>query len=233
MAHAAETLERAEHMSHAGGGHGHGAGQGDRLSMYIGITMAILSVLLAFTASRVGFERAELVQYMVDQEHAHLKYQSHDIKHYMALLNLQQMHAETSKTEDMIALAKSAKRFQGESVAAKAWADAYDPIVAAHSEAQEEYEHAQLAAEIGIVMASIALLLKRRAVWGLALILGLVSVVMTTTIWKHTAHVLESAEEKAEHAEKAYHELRHGNKDEATDDELVEAVMKLQTEAVK
>ena len=177
MAHAAETLERAEHTSHAGhGGHGHG-GHGDDggLSTRIGITMAVLGVLLAFTASRVGFERAELVQWLVDQEHAHLKYETQDMKHRIAILTLQQLHAsaDPSKTqkrrgrhrEDGAALAEESKL-------ANVWVHSYDAIVAAHSEAQEEYEHSQLAAELGIVIASIALLLKRRVAWLTAVGLG-------------------------------------------------------------
>jgi len=38
----------------------------------------------------------------------------------------------------------------------KKWADSYEPLVEAHFDAAESYEHAQLIAEIGIVMASLA-----------------------------------------------------------------------------
>ena len=72
MSHAAESLERAEHTGHAG----HGGHDGSPLPMRVGITMAILGVLLAFAAARVGYERAELVQYLVEQQHAHAKYQA-------------------------------------------------------------------------------------------------------------------------------------------------------------
>jgi hypothetical protein len=47
-AHAA--LEHSEHIAHAGLG-------GDRLGTYIGVTMAILGVLLAFSSAMVGSER--------------------------------------------------------------------------------------------------------------------------------------------------------------------------------
>jgi len=227
MSHAAESLERAEHASHAG--HSHGT-DGDKLPTRIGITMALLGVLLAFNASKVGYERAELVQYLVDQQHAHLKYQAQDIKHRVAMLSLQQMHAEPdalkANAADMIAIANSARRYSKEAELASEWVDAYDPIVAAHAEAQEEYEHAQLAAELGIVVASIALLLKRRLAWFLALGLGLTSVVMLTVTWRHTAHALAGAEAKAEEAEKSFLQLRQAGKTTDADQALVDEVLK-------
>lgn len=230
MGHATESLERAEHAAHAGHGD-HGSNDGNPLPMRVGITMAMLGVLLAFAATRVGYERAELVQYLVDQQHAHAKYQAQDIKHRAAMLSLQQLHAtaEGSKVNaaDMVTIAKSANRYLAESQAAKIWVDAYDPIVAAHSGAQEELEHAQLAAELGIVLASIALLLKRRAPWILGMLLGAASVVLLVITIRHTAHKLEGTEAKVEEAGKAYRALREAGKSAESDQVLVDEVLKM------
>ena len=232
MGHAIESLERAEHTGHAGhDGHGtHDGHDRNPLPMRVGITMAILGVLLAFAAARVGYERAEMVQYLVDQQHAHAKYQAQDIKHRSAILSLQQLHAtaEGSKVNaaDMVTIAKSANRYFAESQAAKVWVDAYDPIVAAHSAAQEEFEHAQLAAELGIVLASIALLLRRREPWLLGVLLGVCCVVLLAITFRHTSHKLEGTEAKMEEAGKSYRALRDSGKTIEVDQALVDDVLK-------
>lgn len=198
--------------------------------MRIGITMAILGVLLAFAAARVGYERAELLQYLIDQEHAHAKYQAQDIKHRTAVLALRQLHAFAGESKidpsDMIATANSVTRYLAESEAAKLWGDSYDPIVAAHSHAQEEYEHGQLAAELGIVLASIALLLKNRIVWGASAILGVGAIVLLAMTYQHTSHALAGAETKMEEAEKNYRTLRDKDKTTDIDQALVDEVLK-------
>jgi hypothetical protein len=198
--------------------------------MRVGITMAILGVLLAFAAARVGYERAELVQYLVDQQHAHAKYQAQDIKHRSAVLSLQQLHAtaETTKVNatDMVTIARSANRYLAEAQAAKEWVDAHDPIVAAHSAAQEEFEHAQLAAELGIVLASIALLLRRREPWLLGILLGAACVVLLVMTFRHTAHKLEGKEARLAETEKVYRALRDAGKTTQEDQALVDEVLK-------
>jgi hypothetical protein len=227
MSHAAESLERGEHTGHAG----HAGGDGNPLPMRVGITMAILGVLLAFAAARVGFERAELVQYLVEQQHAHAKYQAQDIKHRSAILSLQQLHAVTTEgakvnATDMVTIANSANRYYAEAQAAKSWVDAYDPVVAAHSVAQEEYEHAQLAAELGIVLASIALLLRRREPWLAGIFLGVCAIVLLVMTYRHTSHELDGAEAKLGTTETAYRTLREAGKTTDVDQALVDDVLK-------
>jgi hypothetical protein len=228
MAHASETLERAEHTAHAG--HGHGGHDANPLPMRIGITMAILGVLLTITAARVGYERTELVQYLVEQQHAHAKYQAQDVKHRTAVLTLQQLHAFAGESKvnpnDMVAIAKSVERYLEESKVAQTWVDAYDPMIAAHSEAQEEYEHAELAAELGVVIASIALLLRRKSAWLLAIMLGALAVGLVGKCYLHTGHVVAEAEEKIDESEKHYHALREANKTTDVEKALVDEVLK-------
>jgi hypothetical protein len=228
MAHAHETLEHAEHTAHAG--HGHGGHDPSPLPMRIGITMAILGVLLAFSAARVGYERTELVQYLVEQQHAHAKYQAQDVKHRVAVLTLQQMHAFAGESKfnpsDMVAIAKSVDRYLEESKAAQEWVDAYDPMIAAHAEAQEEYEHGELAAELGVVIASIALLLRRKSAWLAAIILGGVAVGLVGKSYVHTRHEVAEAEEKINEHEKRYRTLREANKTTDSEQALVDEVLK-------
>src|SRR5258708_35121433 len=90
-----DTLEHTEHITHAAHGHddGHGSDPKQRLGTYIGITMAVLGVLLAFCAAKVGGERTELVQALVQQSNAHAQYHAQDVKHRVAVIGLQQVHA--------------------------------------------------------------------------------------------------------------------------------------------
>jgi hypothetical protein len=224
MAHAPEKLEHAHHVAH-GGGHDSGP-----LSMKVGITMAVLGVVLAFSAAKVGGERTELVAALVGQQHAHANYQAQDIKHRVAMLTLQNLHAEAEvgKTgaADMLAMARSADRYLRESDVAKTWVDAFDPLIEARTESQEEYEHGQLAAELGIVIASIALLLKRRLPWLAALALGALAIAQLGRTYAHTSHRVHDAEAKIEAAEKAFDDTRAANKTTAADKALVDEVLR-------
>jgi type II secretory pathway pseudopilin PulG len=219
---AAEQLEHAHHVAH-GGGHDTGP-----LSMRVGITMAILGVILAFAAAKVGGERTELVQALVDQQHANANYQAQDVKHRVAILALQNLHAEAevgkTNAKDMLGMALSAERYEKEAEIAKRWVDAFDPMIETISESQEHYERGQLAAEFGIVIASIALLLKRREPWFLAMALGLLSVVLIFMTWQHAHATVHEAEENVASAETAFDTARAANKTSAIDQALIDEV---------
>jgi hypothetical protein len=221
---AAETLEKAHHVGHSGHDH-------DPLSMRVGITMAILGVILAFSAAKVGGERTELVQALVDQQHANANYQAQDIKHRVAILSLQNLHAELepgkANAKDMLGMAGSAERYVKEAAVAKSWVDAFDPMIEAISESQEHYERAQLAAEFGIVIASIALLLKRREPWFLAMALGLLSVALLAMTYHHTHDTVHDAKAKIDVAETSFDELRAANKTNEADQALVDEVKRM------
>ena len=222
MAHAVETLEHAKHIAHAGDG------THNSLSMCVGITMATLGVLLAAAAAKVGGERTELVKALVEQQHAHSKYQAQDIKHRVAVLSLQQTHAfrQSDKLNgpDMLALVSSIDRYHVESVAARAWVEAYDPAIRAHTLAQEEYELTQLAAEFGIVLASIALLLRRRLPWLLAIGLGGLGVFEMYATYAHVRRVVRQSESTIEERAKTYLDLREEGKTDVADQALVDEV---------
>src|SRR5262249_25636415 len=156
----------------------------------------------------VGGQRTELTQALVDQQHAHAKYTQADIKHRVAVLTLQQLHAEAqpgvTSAADMLLIANTIERYLGEAQRADKWVETYDPLIEAHAEGQEQYEHAQLAAEIGIVVASIALLLRRREPWLFAIIFGVVAIALLARTYWHTHGAVHDAEVKAEETEKAW-----------------------------
>jgi hypothetical protein len=268
MGGAHEVAEKIEHVGHEGHGGGH---DGGGIAKYIGLTMAILGVLLAVCSAMVGAERTELTKTMVEQANVYNEFQASSTKYRVLLGTLQQLYAQTPSrkltaeasarldqiqvpTEQQPELAaqkiifketvtllqprkseiegflENVGRFQDERKAARAWADSYDGEVKVHFEASEHFEKGQLLAEIGIVIASIALLLHSRLAWfaSIGALVGCVGVAGTT--WASTKHELAEAKESIHHAEEHYEELR-GKKEasgkrlaEVRDDELLAKV---------
>ena len=228
------AMEHAEHISHASHGEGNHDGHGGvgRLNMFIGVSMAILGVLLALCTAMVGAERTYLVQTMVQEEHAHAKYQAQDVKHRAAVLALTQLHAtsmhspdNTINKDDVAALAQTVVRYLNESHLARDATYTFEPLSHAHMEAQEEYEHGQLAAEVGIILASIALMLRSRAAWVCSVGLGMVSVFFITTTMIHTGAEVAHAQHVIHEAVGKYDAAREADKTTADEERIVADVM--------
>jgi hypothetical protein len=242
--------ELAEHIEHAKGGHGeHGGGHGGGPGKAIGITMALLGVMLAFCAAMVGAARTELIATMVEQSNKLSVYQAESMKARVMEADVEMLHAitptksevdkfearllavkrvsgkgddeDTSELKEAIAVAAKeladvltpdpedeahlgnlAKRYQHDTKEAKEDAECYDDKIAAHFDAAEWYERAQLAAEIGIVIASVALLLSSRGVWVISLVFAFSGAGIIVRTFVHTHGMLESAEKKIEEAQK-------------------------------
>jgi hypothetical protein len=240
--------ELAEHIEHAKGGHGHGGG-GHGPGRAIGITMAILGVMLAFCAAMVGSARTELIATMVEQSNRFSLYQAESMKLRVMQADVEMLHALTPTKaevekfearlrdvkrvsgkdddedtqelkaaialstreladvltpdpEDEKHLASLARRYEHDMKEAKEDAECYDDKIKANFDAAEWYERAQLCAEIGIVVASVALLLASRTIWYVALVFGLLSGGIIVRTYGHTQHVLVVAEKKIEEAQK-------------------------------
>jgi Domain of unknown function (DUF4337) len=252
MSGAHEMLEKMEHAGHAGhadGGHGgHGPGK------LIGITMALLGVMLAFCAAMVGSARTELIRATVEQANLWSVYQAESTKYRVMEADYEMLHAltpnkeEIKKFEDRLAHVKRAggkdddedtaelkeaihiatveladvltpdkndedriqnlaKKYKRDMHEAKEDAEAYDDAIEAHHHASEWYERAQLCAEIGIVIASIALLLSSRPVWMISVIIGLGGFGIIGYTFNHTRALLGHAEKKIEEAKKRTAEI--------------------------
>ena len=99
-------------------------------------------------------------------------------------------------------LKRLARRYEHDMKEAKEDAECYDDKIKAHFDAAEWYERAQLSAEIGIVIASVALLLGSRAAWLVSLVFGAACAVVIARTSAHTGSVLAQAEHKIEEAQK-------------------------------
>jgi hypothetical protein len=264
MSEATDLLEHMEHAAH-GGGHGdHGGGDhGGKPGpgKQIGVTMAILGVMLALCAAMVGSQRTELVRSMVEQSTKFGLYQAEAMKFRVVEADVELLKAispkkdevakieatlrskrassghaddeDTAEIKDLIASAtedmadlltpdpeelvrfkKLASKYELDMKEAKEDAEAYDGRIEAHQEAAEWYERAQLAAEIGIVIASVALLMASRKVWTISVALGLTCAVIGTFTAVHTHSALVTADAKIEAAAKNMQSIEADDEDD-------------------
>jgi hypothetical protein len=233
-----QAMEHSEHIQHADHEHEHEHGDAhgkeaakNRLGTYVGITMAILGVMLAFCSAKVGGERTELTQTLVEQSNAQAQYHAQDVKHRVAFIALQQVHATAfgaggiqPNRADVLTMATTVERYLEESRLAEEWSESYDPAVEMHVEASERYEWAQLFAEIGIVVASVALLIKRRSAWFLSLILGACAVATVARTYAHGRSVIVPAAARIHHLDHDYHAARVRDRTTAQETALVEGI---------
>jgi hypothetical protein len=268
MSEATESLEHAEHIEHAahaaGHGDGHGHGDGKKpgiLPKAIGLTIAVLGVLLAVCAALVGSERTELISTTVQQSTANNEYQAEATRYRSTLAQVEALDAvdpgespegakeiaaiganarpesadviaalrdatrlqidKAAPDEDVVErLVKLARTHQKSSASAKAWADSHTPVIKAHFEAAEKFERCQLLTEIGIVIASVALLLGNRIAWVAALFLGGSGLALAVVTYVGTRGELHEAEAHLEEAHHAFQETAQ-SKEVANEDEDV------------
>src|SRR3954466_712487 len=152
-----EKLEQAEHAAHSAK-HAHH-------NKLFGVTMALIGVLIAFCSAMVGSERNELTRTMIEQTQPHADYTSASTKLRLIMIEVEKQHARIASARDpqggwspVPRFIELAGDYSKERNLAKNWADTYRPLVEAHFDAAEGYEHAQLIAEIGIVLASLGVL---------------------------------------------------------------------------
>jgi hypothetical protein len=127
--------------------------------------------------------------------------------------------------DDARALAKTVNRYYEEYLLAQEWTELYEPVVKAHMGAQQEYENALLAAEIGIVAASIALLWRRRSVWVVSMALGVAALVIAGHAWASFGGQVRAGEVDVERAKVKYQDKRAEDKEAAAEQKFVDSVL--------
>ena len=123
------------------------------------------------------------------------------------------------RTADIERTLAATKRYNEQQEAAQAWAESYEEAVDAHFEASEHYEWGQLAAEIGIVIASVALLLANRKAWYVSVAMGGACAVALVSTFVVTRAHLRHAEETIADTKAKYTALRHAS--EGKDDDAM------------
>jgi hypothetical protein len=257
-----EIHEQIEHAGHAGGPQG-------KLPQWIGITVAMLGVLMALCSAQVGAARTELIATMVEENGAKTRSLSVANKYRNLQAQLQQLHAampdpdvlakKNGQLKDLMADVKNPDTMQGikatelqvdkilntvtptetdvlrflslldrievEAEAAKEWSESYQDAVQAHANTAERFEIALLAAEIGIVIASVGLLLSKqvafaRGAWGIAVVLGVLSLCIAGGTKIINTRTLLGAEEKIHASEHHYNSMNKDEEDVVEDKKL-------------
>lgn len=218
MPGAHEKLEHAEHATHGG-------------NKLFGVTMALIGVLIAFCGAMVGSERNELTRAMIEQTQAHADFTSASTKYRLIMLELEKQRARVLAARDTPGGWSPVERFielsgdySKERRLSKDWADSYKPLVEAHFDAAEGYEHAQLISEIAIVLASLGVLLGSRPAWMLSVLLAGGCLVQIGRTFFPTATTVKHTLAKIAVAEEAFMDLRKShvgaNEDERTIERL-------------
>jgi hypothetical protein len=132
----------------------------------------------------------------------------------------------TPDPEDEKHFTDLAKKYDRDMREAKHDAEVYEPAIEAHQDAAEWYERAQLLAEIGIVIASIALLLSSRAVWMIAVISGIGGAGIIGWTFMKTRGQLKDAEAKIEEAKKESETIEEDDDDADEEKKLEESSVK-------
>ena len=262
-----EVSEHIEHAAHEPG----------NLTRYIGLTIAVVGVLMAVCAAEVGAARTELIATMVDENTAKGEYQTISTKYRTLQAVLQHLHAampeldlmdkadkelapissavKDSNSEsaqgikvtrleawkilsavvptgnDVRRLIDLVESYEKQAEVAREWSESFHDAIALHRDSAAKFEIAQVAAEIGIVIASVGLLLGRlkwfaRGAWITAMLLGVLSMSLFgwTVIVNH--HRLHDAEHKIEKTREHYEAAVDEQKDREEDRKLVEETKK-------
>jgi hypothetical protein len=109
----------------------------------------------------------------------------------------------TPDPEDEARIGGLRARYQHDAAEAREDAEAYAGAIGAHDAAAAGYERAQLCAEIGIVIASIALLLSSRAAWAVAVFVGVLGFGVAVKTRADTSRALKAAAAMIDDAKKS------------------------------
>jgi len=171
-------------------------------SKHIGLTIALIGVLIAFCAAMVGSEQNRLTRTMTEQTQANSDYSGASTKLRVVMDDLENLRIRSSPESATAGPLPDLKRFlrlyldySRERDFAKKWADTYQPAIEAHFDAAEGYHNAQLFAEIGIVVASLAVLLSNRTAWVVSILLAVISIGVLTATFLKTRRTVSNGED--------------------------------------
>ncbi len=213
------VLEHAEHTSHAG----HGGDYGK----YIGLTMAIIGVLVAVCSALVGGSRNEMMRSMIEQTQASGDATSASTKYRVVLVNIENMRSQSVEQMNPNVRDRFVRLYAdyaAERKISSEWASSYVPLINAHFDATEGYEHAQLIAEVAIILASLAVLMSNKKAWYVSIVVGVVAVGQIGLTYVNTHTTVSKAEVEVEHRAEAYKNLRKAHVGDHSDQDAVEGI---------
>jgi hypothetical protein len=192
-----------------------------RIAGNAGLTISLLGILLTICAALASGERSLLTRALLEQTKARAEYHAQDVKHRVAVVALQQVHAtrhgaDATVRQEASRLALTVERYLDESRLARDWSESFDPLVTAHVDAAQGFDRAQQCLEVAVLLISLAMLINGWRTWMAGLALGFVAAgLMGTTYLRDAAPVNRATIEIAVAAE-AYRASRdHGRTTDA------------------
>jgi hypothetical protein len=145
------------------------------------------------------------------------------VKEEMVVTDLQKMRSQPNAAGDpaLARLIRMDADYTEESELAKNWDDVSDPLINAHYDAAEGYEHAQLVAEVALIIASIAILLNNRMSWYVSLVVGAISLGLIGFTFFSARGEIATNHHKVEEAEEDYVDHSESDLDSKGREELL------------
>lgn len=140
------------------------------------------------------------------------------------LENAKNLSAEIPTEDDLKQFTTMINRLEERSQAAMDWTNSFDAKIIAHSIGGEHYEWAQLAAEVGIVVASIALLFMSRIVWFCSVCLGVATIFISSTTYLTISSQLNAASQKIAKAKSHFDQFNAEDTNKVSDDILMKSI---------
>jgi hypothetical protein len=182
--------------------------------------MALLAVLIAFAAAMVGSQRQELMTSLLDQSWAHSSYTAATTKYRMIMLELEKMRGAAAGPV-LQRMLRLYVEYNDEQELAQKWDDACQPLIDTHFDAAEGYEHAQLVAEVAIIMASLAVLLNNRTAWLVSVGVGVLCLALIGYTFATSRSAIAENHRKVHAAEHAFEERMEHHAESSEDEEVV------------
>jgi hypothetical protein len=212
--------------SHSGG---HAAEHNDPRfkPQVIGVYLGLLAVLIAVYAAVSNTERNLMTQAMVSQSRATSKEVAASVKFRLVLSELSQAASipKEQRNKELIGHNLTLyKDYLAERDVAHELSEAMNPSIENHFEATEQYELAQLFAEIAIAIGSFSLLLRSRYAW----YVSIVFLILSVTYFAYSKNHLTSARylivQKISNLEKKYSEVRNNHEHHEGDSLILKMV---------
>jgi len=229
--HTREAMDHSEHIHHAD----HET-ENHKFSKFMGVTIAIIGVLIALNGDLESNQKDDFIRTMIDQSRVHANYAGYSVKYRMIMLEMEKARMTVSPASGG-GIADSKKSpielnrllglysyYSKERKLAREWSESYDAQITAHFDAASGYDKAALLAEVGIVLASLGILFSSRIAWLASIVLAVLCIGQASATWVHSTKAIDSATAGVTKAEAAFLDLRKNHLETREDEMTVEAV---------
>ena len=229
--HTREAMDRSEHIHHAV----HESAD-HRFSKFMGVTIAIIGVLIAINGNLESNQKDDFIRTMIDQSRVHSSYAGYSVKYRMIMLEMEKARMALSPASDgsmmdskklpleLNRLVGLYSYYSKERKLAREWSESYDALINAHFDAASGYDKAGLLAEVGIVLASLGILFSSRIAWFASIVLAVLCIGQASLTWVHSAGTIGSATIVLNKAEAAFTDLRKDHLESHEDEMTVDAL---------